>query len=54
MEISDVRFTKYELPTGTDELYAISAEATMFYDNTDGKAMRFRVKNKNSGAFYTG
>lgn len=54
VEFSDIRFTTYEMPTGTDDLYAISAEATAFYDTTDGRALRFKVKNKNAGTFYTG
>ena len=48
MEMPDVRFTSYNLPTGTDELYAIEAEASMFYDISAGKALRMKIKNKNS------
>lgn len=52
-EFSDIRFTSYEMPTGTDELYVLAIEATAFYDNTDGRALRIKVKNQNSGTYYT-
>jgi hypothetical protein len=51
-ELSDVRFTSYEMPTGTDELYVISAEATAFFDNGDGRAVRIKVINENDGSYY--
>lgn len=52
-EFSDIRFTSYEMPTGTDELYVLAIEATAFYDNTDGRALRIKVKNQNAGTYYT-
>jgi hypothetical protein len=35
IEFSDLRFKTYEMPTGTDELYAIDVEATAFYSSVD-------------------
>lgn len=35
IEMSDVRFTTYEMPTGTNELYAASIEGELFYDSSD-------------------
>jgi len=42
----------YEMTTGTDEIYAISAEATAFYNDTDGRALRIIVENKNADTYY--
>lgn len=53
IEMSDVRFTSYDMPTGTDELYAIECEATCFYDATDGRAVRVTVQNAAIGTTYT-
>lgn len=52
IEMSDVRFTSYEMPTGTDELFAASVEAECYYDSTDGRAIRMLVTNKNAGTVY--
>lgn len=41
------------MPTGTDELYVLAIEATAFYDNTDARALRVKVKNQNAGTYYT-
>lgn len=52
-EFSDVRFTSYELPTAGDELYVVSAEATAFFDPTDGRAVRIKITNRNAGTYYS-
>lgn len=51
-EMSDVRFTTYEMPTGTDELYVVKAEASAFYDNADGRAVRVKITNGNNASYY--
>lgn len=53
IEMSDVRFTMYEMPTGTDELYAASVEAECYYDSTDWQAVRIIATNKNAWTVYT-
>lgn len=53
IEMSDIRFTTYELPTGTDEVYAATTEATLFYDRTDARAIRALVTNDKIGTTYT-
>lgn len=53
IEMSDIRFTSYDMPTGTDELYAISAEAECFYDSSDWRAIRIIVINAKAGTEYT-
>ena len=50
---SDLRFTEYDMPTGTDELYAVSVEAEAFYNSTDGRALRIEVTNEKAGTEYT-
>lgn len=45
VEFSDIRYTTYEMPTGTDELYAINVEASAFFDSSDGRALRVKVVN---------
>ena len=52
-EASDVRFTEYDVPTGTDELYAVSCQAECYYDFTDGNAVRFTIQNSKVWTFYT-
>jgi len=49
---SDVRFTSYDMPTGTDDLYAINAELELFHDSTDGRALRVEFTNGKSAAYY--
>lgn len=51
--MSDVRFTSYNMPTGTDELYAAEIEAQCFYDSTDGRAIQLEVTNEKTGTEYT-
>lgn len=46
IELNDLRFTTYDMPTGTDELYAVTVEASAFYDDTDGQAVRILVQNE--------
>lgn len=40
-----MRFKSYEMPTGTDELYAVDVEGTCFYDTTTGKAVEIELQN---------
>lgn len=51
--LNTVVFTTYEMPTGTDELYAYNVEATAFYNESDGKAIEIQVINSNAGTVYT-
>lgn len=44
-ELNNLRFTSYDNPTGTDDLYAVAVEATVFYDDTDAQAIRCLVQN---------
>jgi hypothetical protein len=53
LQISDLRYTSYEMPTENDGLYAVQVEGTCFYDATDGRAVRFIVDNANAGTVYT-
>lgn len=53
VQMSDVRFTSHEMPTGTDELYAASVEAECYYDTTDGQAIQIKVTNGKAGTEYT-
>jgi len=53
VQMSDVRFTSYEMPTGTDELYAASVEAECYYDTSDGQAIQIKVTNSKAGTEYT-
>ncbi len=45
ISIADMRFKSYEMPTGTDELYAVDLEGTCFYDTTTGKAVEIELQN---------
>lgn len=53
VELSDVRYTGYEMPTGKDDLYAYQVEATAFYDSSDARAIRILVENAQAGTVYT-
>ncbi|MEE9117842.1 MAG: phage tail tube protein [Calditrichia bacterium] len=53
IEMNNLRFTTYEMPTGTDELYAVEVEATCFYDSGDGQAVRIVAYNDKIGTTYT-
>lgn len=45
ISIADMRFTSYEMPTLTDELYAVDVEGTCFYDTTTWKAIEIELQN---------
>lgn len=47
-----VVITSYEMPTGTDELYAESIEAEVFYDKTAGYAMQAEITNSKANTYY--
>jgi hypothetical protein len=51
--MNKVIFTTYDMPTGTDDLYAASIEADLFYNETDGKALQIVFQNGNAGTVYT-
>lgn len=53
IEMSDLRYTMAEMPTGTDDLYAVSVEGSCFYDTTDGRAIQMKIKNASVGTTYT-
>lgn len=53
IEMNDLRFTTYDMPTWTDELYAVSVEATAFYDDTDAQAVRILFQNAKAWTEYT-
>jgi len=53
VKMSDVRFTSYEMPTGTDELYAITVEGECYYDASDGAAVSMELINGLAGSAYT-
>lgn len=40
------------MPTGTDDLYAESIEATAFYDTVAGYAMQIEVSNSKNNVYY--
>lgn len=52
-EISDLKYTMYDMPTGTDELYAVAVEAASFYDWDDGRAIRCIAENAKAWTVYT-
>jgi len=52
LNLSDLRFTSYKMDTGTDDLYAIEAEAEVFYDTSDGRAIQIVTINDNAGTGY--
>lgn len=51
--MNKVIFETYEMPTGTDDLYAASITAKCFYNETDGKALEIVFQNANAGTVYT-
>lgn len=53
IEMSDIRATSYENPTGTDELYAATVEGECYYDVSDGRAVRIIATNAKAGTEYT-
>jgi hypothetical protein len=40
------------MPTGTDELYAESIEAEIFYDKVAGYAVQIEVTNSKANTYY--
>jgi hypothetical protein len=44
--------TAYDMPTGTDELYAASVEASAFYDEASGQAIQIEVTNAKADTIY--
>jgi hypothetical protein len=53
INLSDLRITTHEMPTGTDELYAVTVECEAFYDASDARAVQFVVQNASAGTVYT-
>ena len=53
IKMSDLRFTTYEMPTWTDELYATSIEAECFYDWSDAHAVQIEITNAKAGTEYS-
>lgn len=53
IEMNDLRFTVYDMPTGTDELYAVTVESELFYDDTDAQAVRILAQNAKAWTEYT-
>ena len=51
--MNKVIFETYEMPTGTDDLYAASVTAKCFYNETDGKALEIVFQNAKAGTEYT-
>lgn len=47
-----VIITSYEMPTGTDDLYAESIEAEIFYDRVAGYALQIEVTNGKNNVYY--
>ncbi len=45
VKMSDVRFNGYKMDTGADDVYVAEMEASLFYDQTDGKAVRVELTN---------
>lgn len=44
--------TTYEMPTGTDDLYAVNVEGEFFYDETTGNAVEIIIDNEEPAATY--
>lgn len=53
INLSDLRFTSHEMPTGTDELYAYDIECEAFYDTSDARAINCLITNAKVGTEYT-
>jgi len=45
VRIADMRFKTYDMPTGSDELYAVDLEGTCYYDPTAAKAIEIELNN---------
>lgn len=46
VKISDLRFSGYKMDTGSDDVYVAELEGTVFYDQTDGKAISIELQNE--------
>jgi len=53
IELNDLRFTAYDMPTWTDELYAVQVESSAFYDDSDAQAVRILFQNAKAWTEYT-
>lgn len=53
IKVPSTVFTAYDMPTGTDDLYAVSCEMEIFYDNAEGKAIQIEATNGNAGTIYS-
>ena len=47
-----VVITSYEMPTGTDELYAESIEVEVFHDKVTGYAVQAEITNSKANTYY--
>ena len=45
IKLSDCRFNSYKMDTGADDVYVAEMEASVFYDQTDGKAVQIELTN---------
>lgn len=45
IKLSDCRFNSYKMDTGSDDVYVAEMEASVFYDQTDGKAVQIELQN---------
>lgn len=46
IKMEDVRFSGYKMDTGSDDVYVAEMEGTLFYDQTDGKAIVIELQNE--------
>lgn len=52
IKLNKLILKSYEMPTGTDELYAVSVEVSAFYSEADGKAIQMEITNSKIGTLY--
>lgn len=45
IKLSDLRFNAYAMNTGADDVFVAEMEASVFYDQTDGKAVQIELTN---------
>lgn len=48
IKLNDLKITSWELPTGTDEVYAERIQATAFYNGSDGQALNVEIASTTS------
>ena len=53
IKVPSTVFTAYDMPTGTDDLYAVSCEMEVFYDATEGKAIEILVTNSKAASVFS-